>query len=600
MEDCAGVSPPLLPPSTPLVLARSSVAGQPWRVGLRWVWGALALALLAVGCGGSAAGPVAVNPAMQPLPPPADGDPAAEGAPYLAMLASRLAPEWRHFLDDCRLRLPAEHPLNDLRLEATASAVVDRAGAISSVELTSSGNGDFDGAVREVMSAVGPLPPPPAWLLSDDDKLRLTWRFARDQRQAGAAGASVQWLEEPAPQVVDRRLAAGDIEGAARRVARLPEADPALREQARRVLLAAVVEGFAGQGQVQREAVMAVRRAGLRELAPLLVPLSQAAEPGLREQAAAALAELAAPATAPVLLELLAAAREPALAAALARALATIGMAPAAEAAVIRLSGGDRAAQLAAMSALAELPVSTALAAQITRWSTSRDPLLRGALCTAVARAKVQATVRWDLLGRGMGDRDGSARAACTAALALLTAKPLPWMRFALQRSIEDRDQRVRAAALTSMLRWDPARLRDRLRALAADGDAQVRAATVPGLASHGDLATLRGLLSDTDVQVRRTAAQALVLVEEAAVREVAMRDPDARVRLVALEGRADPSAVLKVLANDEVAEVRTEVEVLRVAHRGESLQSGLLRMAGTGGSTVERVRISLAWLLAT
>ncbi|HRC58252.1 MAG TPA: hypothetical protein PKU97_20150, partial [Kofleriaceae bacterium] len=68
MEDCAGVSPPLLPPSTPLVLARSSVAGQPWRVGLRWVWGALALALLAVGCGGSAAGPVAVNPAMQPAP----------------------------------------------------------------------------------------------------------------------------------------------------------------------------------------------------------------------------------------------------------------------------------------------------------------------------------------------------------------------------------------------------------------------------------------------------------------------------------------------------------------------------------------------------
>jgi HEAT repeat protein len=556
--------------------------------------------LLGAACGGSKPPPPPPSAAMLPLPAAQPGDPAAEGAPYLALVAARLGPEWRHFLDDCRLRLPAEHPLNSLALEARATLIVDRSGALVGKELATSGNADFDTAITEILAAIGPLPAPPSWLLSDDDKLRLSWLFARDARQASAAHAEVRWLEEPAPQVVERRLAAGDLAGAARRLARLTDDDPALRPEARRVFLAAISEGLHGAGPVQRAAIEAVRRAGLVQLAPRLVPLVADADPALRAAAAAALAAIGDATTAKVLLEQLAATRDPQLAATLARALAALGPAASPEPVVLRLADGDRDAQLTALAALAELTVTPALATRVTRWSTSKDPGVRSALCASVARAKLTATTRWQILGRGLDDRDGSARAACTAALALAAIKPQPWMRTALRQRVDDRDQRVRAAAITASMRWDPTRLDDRLRALAADPDPSIRTATVAALSRRGEVQALRALLGDADPGVRRTAALALVLVDGAAVRERALRDPDARVRLVALELKGDLVSVLKALANDESPEVRTEVEVLFVANRGESLQSGLLRLSGADAASGDRVRIAMAWLLAT
>lgn len=552
------------------------------------------------GCGGKAPPPAPVGPAMLEPPPPAPGDPSAEGAPYLAMVASRLAPEWRHFLDDCRLRLPAEHPLNTLQLEARATLVVDRTGKVVSRELSGSGNADFDTAVAEVIAAISPLPPPPAWLLSDDDQLRLSWLFARDARQASAANAQVTWLEEPAPQVVDRRLAAGDIAGAARRLSRLSDEDPVLREQARKVFVAVVEEGLAATGQVQRAAVEAVRRAQLKQLAPRLMPLARDADPALRAQAATALAAVGDATAAPLLLEQLAATRDPQLAAILARALVTMGPAGSPDAVVGKLAEGDREAQLTALAALAEMTVSPALAARVSKWGSSRDPAVRGALCAAVARAKILASLRWEILGKGLDDRDGSTRAACTAALVPLQQKPQPWMRTALGRLVDDRDQRVRAAAVAASMRWDPTRLDGQLAKLVADGDPAVRAATVAALARRGDVAALRALLADGDAGVRRTVALALVLVDGPGVRDAVLRDPDARVRMVALEVRGDQALTLKLLANDESPEVRTEVEVLNVANHGETLQSGMVRLSGADAATPDRVRIAMAWLLAT
>lgn len=551
-------------------------------------------------CGSKAPPAPPPSAAMLPPPPVQPGDPSAEGAPYLALVAGRVQPEWRHFLDDCRIRLPAEHPLNTLALEARATLVIDRSGALVGQELASSGNADFDTAIREIVTAVNPLPPPPAWLLSDDDKLRLTWLFARDARQASAAHAEVKFLEEPAPQVVERRLAAGDLAGAARRLARLSDEDPVLRAEARRVFLSAVAEGLTGAGPVQRAAIEAVRRAGLTQLAPRLLPLVGDSDPALRAQAAAALAALGDPATAQVLLTQLSTTRDPQLAAALAKGLAAMGPAASPEPVVLRLADGDREAQLTAIAALAELTVTPALAAKITRWSTSKDPGVRGALCTSVARTKIATLTRWQILGRGLDDRDGSARAACTAALALSATTPQPWMRTALRQRVDDRDQRVRAAAITATMRWDATRLDDRLRALAADADPSIRMATVAALSRRNDGEALRQLLGDADPGVRRTAALALVRVDGAAVRAHAVRDPDARVRLVALEAKDELVPVLKALANDESPEVRTEVEVLFVANHGESLQSGLVRLSGADAASGDRVRIAMAWLLAT
>jgi len=181
-----------------------------------------------------------------------------------------------------------------------------------------------------------------------------------------------------------------------------------------------------------------------------------------------------------------------------------------------------------------------------------------------------------------------------------LQQKPQPWMRTALSRLVEDRDQRVRAAAVAASMRWDPTRLDGQLPKLVADADPAVRSAAVAALARRGDVTALRALLDDGDAGVRRTAALALALVDGPAVRDRALRDPDARVRMVALEVRGDQALALKLLANDESPEVRTEVQVLHVANRGETLQSGMVRLSGADAATLDRVRIAMAWLLAT
>jgi HEAT repeat protein len=173
-------------------------------------------------------------------------------------------------------------------------------------------------------------------------------------------------------------------------------------------------------------------------------------------------------------------------------------------------------------------------------------------------------------------------------------------MRTALRQRVDDRDQRVRAAAVTALMRWEPTALDPRLRALAADPDPAIRAATVASLSRRGATDALRELLGDADPAVRRTAALALALVDGPAVRERTIGDPDPRVRLVALEVRVDQGVAIKALSEDPDPEVRTEVEVLHVAGHGETLQNGMIRLSSADAASLARVRIALAWLLAT
>ena len=151
----------------------------------------LAFAVL-VACGQPGAAPKGPPaPVLRRLLPPAPIDQKARGAAYLTAVAMQLQPGWGQFLDDCRLRLPAGHALNQMGLAATAVLVVDRRGAIVDVELDSSGNADFDRAVKDAIADAGPLVPPPPELISDDERVHLRWLFARDRRQAGPATAAV-------------------------------------------------------------------------------------------------------------------------------------------------------------------------------------------------------------------------------------------------------------------------------------------------------------------------------------------------------------------------------------------------------------------------
>ncbi|MBZ0238422.1 MAG: TonB C-terminal domain-containing protein, partial [Deltaproteobacteria bacterium] len=142
-------------------------------------------------------------PPPLPAPPPADGK--AFGAKYLDQAYARIGDDWTAFLEDCRLRLPPQHPLNDRSLAATASITLDAQGHVVEVTLLDkSGNDDFDEVARAVATDAGPFPAPDRSLLSDDDRLYLTWLFARDERQAGAATATLRRVEWSIDQAVPK------------------------------------------------------------------------------------------------------------------------------------------------------------------------------------------------------------------------------------------------------------------------------------------------------------------------------------------------------------------------------------------------------------
>ncbi|MDQ3367633.1 MAG: TonB C-terminal domain-containing protein, partial [Myxococcota bacterium] len=200
----------------------------------------IGLAGASAGCGDRAtaqATPV-LAPSGPRLPPPAPVDLAVRGAAYLRSAAAQIQPRWEQFLEDCRLRLPKAHPLNQPTLASVVELAVQRDGTLADVRLvTGSGTGDFDVAVFDVLADVT-LPPPPAALESDDELVHLRWQFARDRRQAGPATAQVVLVELPLLVTVERALAQDQLERAARRVVRSRADDPDRLVAAERVMIA--------------------------------------------------------------------------------------------------------------------------------------------------------------------------------------------------------------------------------------------------------------------------------------------------------------------------------------------------------------------------
>src|SRR5688500_12011059 len=97
-----------------------------------------------------------------PLPPPPPVSAKARGATYLTAVAAQIQPAWGQFLEDCRLRLPKEHALNQRQLATIADLAIAPDGKLVPRIVTGSGNGDFDTAVFDVLADASPLPPPPA------------------------------------------------------------------------------------------------------------------------------------------------------------------------------------------------------------------------------------------------------------------------------------------------------------------------------------------------------------------------------------------------------------------------------------------------------
>src|SRR5437016_2432558 len=92
-------------------------------------------------------------------------------------------------------------------------------------------------ALWVALCGCGARPPPTAELVSDDDRVHVRWLFARDDRQAGAATASIAHVQLALPLVVDKLVARHELARAAKRIAS-DTASPDAAAQVTRVMVA--------------------------------------------------------------------------------------------------------------------------------------------------------------------------------------------------------------------------------------------------------------------------------------------------------------------------------------------------------------------------
>jgi TonB family protein len=507
------------------------------------------------------------------LLPPAVIDPARPGAAYLTAIALQLQPGWGQFLDDCRIRLAATHPLNQMTLVGTAAITIDRKGRVIDVGLAEpSGNADFDRAVRDAIADATSLPIPPVEVLSDDDLVHLRWLFARDRRQAGPATAEIEHRELPLTSTVAKLTASGELARAARRCASAPAGDERTAAIAL-VMAAALREALASlDGSVQRAAVEAIAAAHVTALAPdVRVLVTAASDAELRASAILAAGALgdrdAGDAIAHQLAGDLGEHRR--LAIAETTALVALGRAGDAAATIAKLLPANaRVPNPVALEASALVPLG-ALAPRVLGWLAHGDATTRTAACAALAGETSAAALQ--ALGKALDDPDGSVRANCASAAATIPAKALASLAAKLVALQHDRDGAVRANALIAVAVVDPIHLA----AETDDSRAEVRAAYWRALA-------LRGGTEGVDVHI-------------------GLRDVAPEVRLAAV-GLASDDAMLRRLADaDDAPEVRTAalVELARRAGRGAMSGSLLDAFAAARPASADRVRIARAWLLA-
>jgi HEAT repeat protein len=560
---------------------------------------ALVVAVVVTGCGPAPKPPdIVPRPARLPAPPSVDIS--ATGAEYLAHVATHLQPNWSQFLEDCRLRLPIEHALNDSRLVATLTLAVDRRGALSLAAIAGSGNGDFDRAATGVVRDASKVDPPPPALLSDDDRAYLEWIFARDVRQAGPATAHVIMRRLPIGDVAKRLIDGGELARAARRIADEPAGTPR-NDATRLVMIEALREALGGIGGSRAFAIEAIGRANVTDLAPRLRELlSVTTDTELRLAATTALAAIGDKQSVEKIASLLANDL---------RYYPRIALAEAA--ALVDLGAADRAQKIIGDALVAAPPV-TALQAhaiafsgiaspadpKFTEWFSKGDARTRAAVCAAQPAGASQKGRA--VIARGLRDGDATVRATCAdAASRQFGALPVDRNEAAAARDrtaldkrlrelTKDRDRLVRARAVAALAAHGIAIVD------AADDPApEVRIAVAPSLSA----ASLQALFTDADPDVRATVVMFLRDTQPDIVAKAAV-DKAAQVRAAAVPAATD--ALLSTLATDDAPEVATAALVQLVALKGRERTTVelLAKLAAAPVGGAERVRIALAWLL--
>ncbi|MDB4959497.1 MAG: hypothetical protein JWO36_7066 [Myxococcales bacterium] len=554
--------------------------------------------------------PSVAEPVLPQLPaprllPPTPIDPKAPGAAYLTSVAMQLQPGWGQFLDDCRLRLPQSHALNRMSLGATAEITVDKTGRVVALELATSGNPDFDRAVREAIADAAPLAAPPQDLLSDDDRLHLRWLFARDRRQAGPATAEIVTVMSPLATVVERWIRSGELTRAAHRIAISDVHAPDREAVTHSLMVAALHEALgSADGAVRRAAVDAIGRTRLSELASdvrALLTVTNDAE--LRMTAIAAVAALGDREAAQRLLEQLPVdlPEHQRLALAETRALVALGRGADAGAAIRALLDADHPAPPAiALQALSLAPV-TDLTSKLATWFRDGDPGTRAAVCAALAGYPAEAA--WPWIERGLRDRDATVRATCAVAAPIVHIPATAGSR--IRELSRDRDRAVRSRAIAKLVAFEPTRFVHAAEDPAADVRAAYAAALATALPSESD-ADLRTLIDDRDPDVRAAAwasfaAAPAAPADRAQLAARAARDSAPAVRRAAASAIDDDEVLGRLAISDDSPDVRTVALIQLAGRRGRDAIGGMLleTIASAAPGSAERVRTALAWLLA-
>jgi TonB family protein len=585
--------------------------------------------VVGVACGGSRSS-VEVSGAVPPYPsdftpPPALGapppsDPNAKGHLYLEAVYEGIRVPWTQFLEDCRLRLPPSHPLNRTSLEASVEIEIDSHGGVLDVRLTGSGDDDFDTAVTEVVRDREPFPTPPSGLLSDDGHLHLKWRFARDVRQAGVAGAEIMVIEWGVERAVPKLLGEGRIGEAARRLALEPTDRSGVPELAETVFGAAIAEAIDGPDLAARRlAVETAARMPIAQAATALRARARSSvDPVLRAATFGALVTVGEPETATVALEALAegpTAGSTVIIAA-ATALDQIGAADKVRPVVAEwlrgAASGDPNALLASLYALGAVPAAELLPTVIDAIKGA-DARVRAAACPVYGRAAAAGTAvtwtssAWTALAAGLKDADASVRAACAAAAGRAGAAGATDKKTAsaLVARLADRDLTVRAAAVVAIAKIDPGRAASELKKLATDDSPGVLAALAEAWSAmpKPPRDKLEKLAGHTEAVVRAAAVAALVRIGDTASLDAAALyagDVGESVRLAALPA-VKAESVLRELARDASPAVRAAADerLVAVLGRAATMDERLTGVAGADAGSLTRTRLAASWLLA-
>lgn len=585
---------------------------------------ALAVLTLSIGCGPRSSGDTLLEVEggadsevrysdREALPPPPPLPDTAPDRAYLESIASRLQPAWSSFLEDCRTRLAAEHALNDPSLETSLLLVLRPDGTIIDIRSEkASGNEEFDAVALEVASDLGAVDAPPRHRVSDDDRVYLGWRFARDQRQAGPVQASWQSVTLPLEEALPKLLAGGQIGIAAARLkeAALPAAD--IETYLQELADAVVAAGLASNKPVEQVlALRGVAHGKLKARASEARALVGSAE---AEVAIAAIDALAAIGDSDDIerlsnLALDAPGVNPSVRAAAARALATFGRSDdAADQATANLRSENEEKRRAACAVLATLPAASAVPALIAilerGGQTTREE--RSAAVVALGRQARETGKATKALLTGSTNADAAIRAASMEAIASAARAGMK-NRIAYWRALEllkDRDERVRAASISAAAALDPARFAAELAKIRAGGSKQVIGSlaevlgVVPGPVS---LARLLDLAAISDTTMRVWAAKGLKLRSEAeakAAMERLVADASPEVRVAAI-GSTTSDETLRSLLEDGSPRVQARALAALTRRGGRANTAGVLvaSLARPGAGAETRLLWIAAWL---